>query len=82
MSSLLKRKTGVELSLNTMVILILVLLVLLIVIYLVLTGVINLNNVTSCEKNNAQCLDKCVDGTNHITGFPCGKDKVCCTPDT
>lgn len=79
--SLLKRKSGVELSLNTMIVLVLVLLVLLVSAYLLMSGVINFKNVTSCEKNDGHCESKCVE-PKRMSGWPCGKDMVCCVLDS
>ena len=78
---MMRTKKGVELGVNTMIIIVLALLVLIIIGYLVIKSVGNSTTATTCNSRGGQCRSACITG-ELPSSYSC-KDQgggVCCVP--
>jgi len=81
----LRRKDGVELSLNTMIIIVLALLVLVVLGYLFIKSVSNAGISTSCTTHQGDCVPikpGCSATSGKVlSAYPCDTGEICCVDD-
>jgi hypothetical protein len=74
-------KTGVELSVNTMIIVVLALLALIILAFLLIRSVDQSNTATACTSHGGVCQDAksdCPADNPTPAGWSCGSNQKCC----
>jgi hypothetical protein len=83
LSKVSKDKKGVELTFNTIIIMVLVLLVLVILAYLLIKTTGTSQTATGCTANNGTCstTGSCPGGTYIKPWGGCKTGEVCCTPN-
>ena len=71
-------KRGVEMTANTIIILILVLIILIAMVFFLTGGFKNFNKGTECLADRGSCRDKC-NANEYVVGWRCpNSDQVCC----
>lgn len=76
---MLKNKKGVELTVNTMIVIIITLLILVVLVFLVWKGAGNWNKGTECSTQGGDCRTTCNDEYPLVSAYSCSdKNEVCC----
>jgi hypothetical protein len=71
-------KKGVDLTINTMIIMALALIILIILAVLVVNGAINFNKGKGCAPPRGECKPSCLD-TEFMVAWTCEGSDVCCS---
>jgi hypothetical protein len=80
MNNIFKHKKGVEMSVNTMIIIVLGLLVLIIIAFLLMGGAKNFTDANKCQNKGGNC-EKTQCDPGEISGvWSCENKNPCCTP--